>query len=84
MVRISDVTASLAFYCDGLGLNEVRRTENEMGRFTLIFLAAPGDERAQIELTHNWAPEDYGDGRNFGHIAFGVSDQISIAFETVR
>jgi lactoylglutathione lyase len=74
MVRISDIAASLRFYCDLLGLREVRRTENEAGRFTLIFLAAPGDEAAQIELTYNWDPEEYRGGRNFGHLAYAVGD----------
>jgi lactoylglutathione lyase len=74
MVRISDVNASLHFYCDLLGLEEVRRRESEKGRFTLIFLAAPGDHDAQIELTYNWDPEDYGGGRNFGHLAYAVDD----------
>ncbi len=81
MVRIRDLTASLAFYCDALGLQEVRRIDNERGRFTLIFLAAPGDEdraRAEkapmLELTYNWDAEDYGSARNFGHLAFVVDD----------
>jgi lactoylglutathione lyase len=74
MVRVKDVAASLKFYCDLLGLVEQRRIENEKGRFTLIFLAAPGDDDAQIELTWNWDTEDYGEGRNFGHIAYAVDD----------
>ena len=74
MVRVTDIDASLRFYCDALGLHEVRRTENEKGRFTLVFLAAPGDEQAQIELTHNWDPEEYGIGRAFGHLAYQVDD----------
>lgn len=74
MVRVTDVDASLAFYCDALGLQEVRRRTSERGRFTLIFLAAPGDEDAQIELTHNWDPDDYTGGRNFGHLAYAVDD----------
>jgi lactoylglutathione lyase len=81
MVRISDVDASLKFYCDGLGLVETRRHENEKGRFTLIFLAAPEDldrveshRQPEIELTYNWDPESYTGGRNFGHLAFGVDD----------
>lgn len=73
MVRISDIDASLRFYRDLLGLREVRRTENEKGRYTLIFLAAPGDD-AQLELTFNWDPEAYTGGRNFGHLAFEVED----------
>lgn len=74
MVRVTDIAASLAFYCDGLGLREVRRSENEKGRYTLVFLAAPGDEKAQVELTYNWDPEEYGGGRNFGHLAYQVED----------
>ena len=74
MVRVKDVDESLDFYCDKLGLTEVRRYDSEQGRFTLIFLAAPGDEEAQVELTHNWDPEDYDEGRNFGHLAYEVDD----------
>jgi lactoylglutathione lyase len=74
MVRITNVEESLDFYCGKLGLKEVRRIENEKGRFTLIFLAAPGDEGAQIELTYNWDPEVYTGGRNFGHLAYRVDD----------
>jgi len=74
MVRVSDIDASLDFYCDKLGLVELRRHENEKGRFTLVFLAAPGDENAQVELTYNWDPEEYGEGRNFGHLAYAVDD----------
>ena len=74
MVRVGDIDASLAFYCDQLGLVELRRYDNEQGRFSLIFLAAPGDDEAQIELTWNWDPEDYGEGRNFGHLAYEVDD----------
>lgn len=74
MVRVSDVDASLDFYCAKLGLEEVRRTESPQGRFTLIFLAAPGQPEAQIELTYNWDPEVYGEGRNFGHLAYEVDD----------
>ena len=62
MVRVSDVDESLKFYCDALGLEELRRREDEAGRYTLIFLAAPGDDDAQVELTYNWDPEDYGGG----------------------
>lgn len=72
MVRVSDVDASLRFYCDALGLREVRRTDHEAGRFTLIFLAAPGDDAAQIELTYNWDEDGYDGGRNFGHVAYAV------------
>ena len=74
MVRVSDIDESLDFYCNKLGLVELRRKESEQGRFTLIFLAAPGDEEAQVELTHNWDPEEYGEGRNFGHLAYRVDD----------
>jgi lactoylglutathione lyase len=74
MVRISDVDRSLDFYVNKLGLREVRRSVNEKGRYTLIFLAAPGDENAQVELTYNWDPEDYGSARNFGHLAYRVDD----------
>ena len=74
MVRISDVDRSLDFYCNKLGLIELRRHENEAGRFTLIFLAAPGDEEAQVELTYNWDPQEYGEGRNFGHLAYAVDN----------
>lgn len=73
MVRVRDLDASLAFY-KVLGLREVRRTEYEKGRFTLVYLAAPGDESAQVELTYNWDAEDYGSARNFGHIAYEVDD----------
>ena len=74
MVRVTDLDASLAFYCDKLGLIEVRRKEIPAGRFTLVFLAAPGDESAQLELTWNWDPEEYTGGRNFGHLAYAVDD----------
>ena len=74
MVRVTDIDASLNFYCNALGLEEVRRFDNEAGRFTLVFLAAPGDHEAQVELTHNWDPEDYDGGRNFGHLAYAVED----------
>ena len=74
MVRVTDVDASLDFYCGKLGLKEINRKENAAGRFTLIFLAAEGDESAQVELTFNWDPEEYDDGRNFGHLAYEVED----------
>jgi len=74
MVRVTDLDASLDFYCNMLGLQEVGRHDSEQGRFTLVFLAAPGDEEAQVELTHNWDPEEYGEGRNFGHLAYQVDD----------
>ena len=81
MVRVADLSASLRFYCDGLGLNEIRRYDSNQGRFTLVFLAAPNDiDIAQetraplIELTYNWDPEEYTGGRNFGHLAYRVED----------
>ena len=74
MIRVKDIDASLDFYCNKLGLEEIERYESEQGRFTLIFLAAPGDSDAQIELTWNWDPEDYDEGRNFGHLAYAVDD----------
>jgi lactoylglutathione lyase len=74
MVRVRDIEASKRFYCDLLGLREVRRIENEKGRFTLVFLAPEGQEEAQVELTWNWDPEEYGGGRNFGHLAYAVED----------
>jgi len=74
MVRVTDVAQSLRFYCDALGLRELKRQDSEKGRFTLIFLAAPGDEQAQVELTHNWDPQPYEGGRNFGHLAYAVDD----------
>lgn len=74
MVRVTDIDASLAFYCQALGLEELRRHDSEEGRFTLVFLAAKGDESAQVELTHNWDPEPYDGGRNFGHLAYQVDD----------
>ena len=74
MVRVTNIEESLDFYCDKLGLVELHRKESEQGRFTLIFLAAPGDEEAQVELTWNWDPEEYGEGRNFGHLAYEVDD----------
>ena len=74
MVRVADIDASLAFYCQALGLAEIKRYDSEEGRFTLIFLAAQGDESAQVELTHNWDPERYEGGRNFGHLAYQVDN----------
>ena len=75
MLRISDIESSIKFYCDGLGLEEVRRVEVKEGRFTLIFLAARGDESSQVELTYNWDGDDLGEGsRNFGHLAYHVDD----------
>ena len=74
MVRVADLEASLDFYCEKLGLQETRRREDKNGRYTLVFLSAPGDEDAQVELTYNWDPEPYLGGRNFGHLAYEVSD----------
>jgi lactoylglutathione lyase len=74
MVRVTDLDQSLRFYCDALGLRELRRYDSEQGRYTLVFLAAPGDEAAQVELTFNWDPETYGIGRAFGHLAYQVDD----------
>ncbi len=74
MVRVTDLERSLDFYCDKLGLKELRRYDIEKGRFTLVFLAAPGDKDAQLELTYNWDPEDYDEGRNFGHLAYAVDN----------
>jgi lactoylglutathione lyase len=74
MVRVTNLDASIDFYCNKLGLTELRRHENPGGRFTLVFLAAPGDTDAQVELTYNWDPEDYSGGRNFGHLAYAVDD----------
>ncbi len=74
MVRVNELDESLDFYCNKLGLVEIRRTEVPTGRFTLVFLAAPGDELAQVELTWNWDPEEYTSGRNFGHLAYAVDD----------
>jgi lactoylglutathione lyase len=76
MIRVTDIDLSIDFYCNKLGLAEVGRYDNEAGRFTLVFLAAPGNEDAQVELTHNWDPdpEPYDGGRNFGHLAYQVDD----------
>ena len=74
MVRVTDLEQSLDFYCGKLGLQELRRHDVEKGRFTLVFLAAPGDKDAQVELTYNWDPEDYDEGRNFGHLAYAVDN----------
>ena len=79
MIRVSNPDETLRFF-ELLGLTELRRYDNEAGRFTLIFLAAPGDEQAQIELTHNWDEQGYGEGRNFGHVAYAVDD----IYETCR
>ena len=83
MVRVTDLDASLRFYRDALGLNVVRKNEYPQGRFTLVYLAAPGDEDAQVELTYNWDPEVYTGGRNFGHLAYAVDD-IYVACEKLQ
>ena len=74
MVRVHDLEASLDFYCNKLGLTEVARKDVPAGRFTLVFLAAPDDQEAQVELTYNWDKEEYTGGRNFGHLAYQVDD----------
>ena len=74
MVRVSDLDRSLKFYCDQLGLKEIGRYDSEQGRFTLVFLTPPGQEEAQVELTHNWDAEDLDEGRNFGHLAYQVDN----------
>jgi lactoylglutathione lyase len=78
MVRVTNLDDSLDFYCDKLGLKEIRRMDHEGGRFTLVFVAAPGDESNAIELTYNWDPEEYSGGRNFGHVAYQVDDIYEI------
>src|SRR6202047_1149007 len=74
MVRVTDIEQSLRFYRDALGLKELSRKDYPQGRYSLVFLAAPGDEEAQVELTHNWDPEEYSGGRNFGHLAYAVDN----------
>ena len=78
MVRVADLDASLRFYRDALGLVEMRRKDYPQGRYTLVFMAAPGDESAQVELTFNWDPETYTGGRNFGHLAYEVDDIYAV------
>ena len=78
MVRVSNLEQSLDFYCNKLGLKQVRRIDHEAGRFTLVFVAAPGQEDCAIELTHNWDPEEYSGGRNFGHVAYEVDDIYAV------
>lgn len=78
MVRVSDLEASLYFYCELLGLKEIRRRDSVNGRFTLVFLATSEDAEAQVELTYNWDPEEYTGGRNFGHLAYAVDDIYEI------
>jgi lactoylglutathione lyase len=84
MVRIANVEASLDFYCKKLGLVETRRYENEQGRYTLIFVAAPENPDAQVELTYNWDPEHYPGGRNFGHLAFEVEDIYALCEKLMK
>ena len=84
MVRVSNLETSLDFYCNKLGLKELRRYESEEGRFTLVFLAAKGDEHAQVELTFNWDPENYNEGRNFGHLAYAVDNIYDICQRLVE
>ena len=74
MVRVTDLEASMDFYCGKLGMKEIRRIDNEAGRFSLIFIAPPGDEACALELTYNWDPEEYSEGRNFGHVAYQVDN----------
>jgi lactoylglutathione lyase len=74
MVRVQDLEKSLDFYCNKLGLKETRRTDNEAGRYTLVFVAPPGQEECPLELTYNWDAQSYGEGRNFGHVAYEVDD----------
>ncbi len=74
MVRVTDLDASLHFYCELLGMREIDRKESQTGRFTLVFVASPGDENCPLELTYNWDPEEYDEGRNFGHVAYAVDD----------
>jgi len=80
MVRVSDLDESLDFYCNKLGMNEIRRYDSEQGRFTLVFVAPPGNEECPLELTFNWDPEEYGEGRNFGHVAY----QVENIYDTCR
>lgn len=84
MVRVTDIDRSLKFYCDGLGLEEVNRQENESGRYTLIFLRAPGDKGGELELTYNWDPEEYAGGRNFGHLAYRVDDIYAVCAHLMK
>ncbi len=74
MVRVSDLDKSLDFYCNKLGMKEIRRVDREAGRYTLVFVAPVGQEECPLELTYNWDPEEYGEGRNFGHVAYEVDD----------
>ena len=84
MVRVSDLERSLDFYCNKLGLREIRRQDHEKGRFTLVFLSAPNDKNVAIELTYNWDKENYSGGRNFGHIAYQVEDIYEICHHLMK
>ena len=84
MVRVSNLEQSLDFYCNKLGLKEVRRTEHQAGRFTLVFVAAAGQEDCAIELTYNWDPEQFGGGRNFGHVAYEVDDIYALCSKLMK
>lgn len=84
MVRVRDLAESLRFYCDGLGLWETRRTDNPAGRYTLVYLGAPDNPHAEIELTYNYDVEDYGSARNFGHLAFAVDDIYAVCAHLER
>src|SRR5204863_1409341 len=84
MVRVSNLEQSLDFYCNKLGLKEVRRMEHQAGRFTLVFVAAAGQEDCAIELTYNWDPEQYAGGRNFGHVAYEVDDIYALCSKLMK
>lgn len=84
MVRVIDLDKSLDFYCDKLGLEQLHRVDVEAGRFSLVFLAPPGQKEAQVELTHNWDPEELGEGRNFGHLAYEVDDIYALCDKLMK
>jgi lactoylglutathione lyase len=84
MVRVADLDKSLDFYCDKLGLEQLHRVDVEAGRFSLVFLAPPGQKEAQVELTHNWDPEELGEGRNFGHLAYEVDDIYALCDKLMK
>ena len=84
MVRVGDLDKALDFFRDKLGLEQLGRFDNEQGRFSLVFLAAPGQKEAQVELTHNWDPEDLGEGRNFGHLAYEVEDIYALCEKLMK
>ena len=84
MIRVSNLEQSLDFYCTKLGLTELRRTESEKGRFTLVFLGAPENPHSQVELTYNWDPEIYTGGRNFGHLAYAVDDIYAVCSRLMK